>query len=136
MEYVLLGDARVSAEGGVVELSAEVFIYRALHPDVDGKRLKVTEAEECCAGGDLIADTADFLKLGYGVVVACGGFNSVKIDLARRDRLCRRKKIAVAKAGVCRKHFFGAGKHVVCPREGEASAAGAADLAVNTLAFP
>ena len=49
MEDVLLGDAGVGAEGGVVEVTVKVGVDGALHPYVDGEGLEISEAEKCCA---------------------------------------------------------------------------------------
>ena len=61
MEYVLLGEARIAAEGLGIEAAAKVGVNCALHPHVDGKGLEIGKAEERNAGCDLVADALDLL---------------------------------------------------------------------------
>ena len=60
VEYVLLCDACISAEGFWVQLSVKVGIYRSLHPNVNWKCFEVSEAKKCTAGSDFVADAIYF----------------------------------------------------------------------------
>ena len=70
MEDILLGNACVGAEGGVVELTVKVGVDSSLHPYVDRECLEVSEAEQGGAGGYLIAYALDVFERFEGVFIA------------------------------------------------------------------
>ena len=76
MEYILLSNACVSAEGFGVKISVKIGVNSALHPNIDRKSFKIAEAEESRAGCNLIANTLYPLKALNGMSLAsCGSYH-------------------------------------------------------------
>ena len=70
MEDILLCNSGVWAEGGGIEVTVKVGIYRTLHPYVDRECFKVSKAKQGRAGGYLVSDSFDFFELLDGVFIA------------------------------------------------------------------
>ena len=96
VEDVLLGYAGVGAEGGVIEIAAEVGVDSSLHPHVDGECFKVGESEQGGAGGYLIADTLDVFQSFEGVLIARFRFDICNIYLSCSHFFSRVKYVSVA----------------------------------------
>ena len=100
MEDVLLCNPCIGAKVGWVKMPTEVFVDSALHPYVNGKCLKVRKAEEGGTGGNLVANSEDFLKLGQGEFVISCLLDFGKVHLARTHSLGRVNEILVPEAGM------------------------------------
>ena len=75
MKDILLNNSCIFSERFRIEMAAEVFVDGSLHPNVYGKCLKISEAEERGTRGDLIANTEYLLQFRERIFVAFFGFD-------------------------------------------------------------
>ena len=100
MEYVLLCNSGIRAESFGVKLAVKVVVYRALHPHVNGERLKVRKAKMGAARGNLFSNADDLHKFSDSHVIRGSCCYLVKIYSTRMHFFGGIEQISVSESGM------------------------------------